>query len=216
MLDAARAAGGAVQSAAQMPAGLRGVSVVLAAIAATVADVPAHALSGPCPPALPGGCKGFLKAQHLALTAVLGSGVDAASLEAVGVTPDGKTGYGLRVDGALDAWDLGTGALRRVEIARFIALDPAGRWAVASQARKGIPDSMWSERGSGLELWDLASRRRVATAKVEWEHPLSFEFSRRRILVQGTLGDSEETIVLDATTGKIRRARGRSARARPR
>ena len=78
---------------------------------AAVCGVAAPGRAGPCPPQMRGGCKGFLKGKHLALTAVLGTGVDASPIGAVAVTPDGKTGYGLREDGALDAWDLATGAL---------------------------------------------------------------------------------------------------------
>ena len=165
--------------------------------------VPVRVVGGPCPPEMPGGCRGFLSAKNLALTAVLGTGVDASPIQAVGVTPDGKIGYGLRRDGALDAWDLATGALRRVALARFIALDPQGRWAVASQPRKDLPDRDWSEYGSGLELWNLASRRRVAVAKVEWEHSLGFLFSAR-VLVRGYLGDSGASWIWDTATGKVR------------
>jgi WD40 repeat protein len=166
-----------------------------------------RAAAGPCPPETHEGCKGFLKGKHLALAAVLGSGVDAGPLEAVGVTPDGRLGYGLRSDGALDEWDLGTGALRRVTIARFIALDPDGRWGIAPQARKGLPASFWSSHGSGFELWDLASRRRVAATKVEWEEPLTFAFSRRRVVVR-ILAEDEGALVWDTTSGKVRRPRG--------
>ena len=128
---------------------------------------------------------------------------DASPIEAVGVTREGKTAYGLRADGALDAWDVGTGALRRVDVARFIALDPAGRWAVAPQPRPGAPDRMWNQFGAGLELWDLAARRRVATAKVDWQRPIHFEFSAR-VLVAGDLGDGIGLLVWDAATGKVR------------
>jgi len=109
----------------------------------------------------------------------------------------------LAADGALDVWDLATGTLRRVAIARFIALDPAGRWAVAPRSRKGLPDREWDERGSGLELWDLAAKRRVASAPVEWEHPLGFEFSRR-LWVSGYLGNGRDFMVWDVATGKLR------------
>ncbi|HMF40777.1 MAG TPA: hypothetical protein VKQ32_08780 [Polyangia bacterium] len=180
---------------------LRPFAAVL--FAAAVASAPSRAAAGPCPPEMPGGCNGFLRGKRLALTAVLGTGTDASPIRSVGVTPDGKTGYGLREDGALDAWDLATGALRRVAIARFIALDPGGRWAVAGQPRKDVPDRMWSETGSGLELWDLASRRRVAVATAEWEQPLRFVFSPRT-LVSGYLGDDALGLILDATTGKGR------------
>jgi hypothetical protein len=161
--------------------------------------------SGTCPADMPGGCKGFLNGKRLALTAVLGTGLDAMPMTAVAVTPDGKTGYGLRADGALDAWDLATGSLRRVAIARFIALDPRGRWAIAPQPRKGIPDRDWDERGSGLEIWDLTTRRRVAAAKAEWEHPLQFVFSSRRVLVWGFLDDHYGGWVWDTATGKVRK-----------
>jgi WD40 repeat protein len=175
-------------------------------VAAVVAAAPTRAGAAPCPPEMPGGCRGFVRGGKMTLAAVLGSGLDASPIKAVGVTPDGKTGYGLRGDGALDAWDLATGALRRVAIARFVALDPAGHWAIASQARKGEPDRDWSERGSGLELWDLTTRRRVGTTKVEWQEPLDVVFSARRIFVSGSMGSDLDSLVWDTATGKTRDA----------
>ena len=191
-----------------MSQGARALRVVVGVLAVAAGGAPPRAAAGPCPPEVAAGCKGFLKSKHLTLAAVLGSGVDAAPLEAVGVTPDGKIGYGLRSDGALDEWDLHTGALRRVAIARFIGLDPGGRWAIAPVARKGVEPSFWSSHGSGFELWDLASRRRVATTKAEWEEPLYFEYSRRRVLIQGFMDDDYGTaIVWDTASGKARRRR---------
>ena len=177
-----------------------GVLAVLAAGGAA----PAIA-SGTCPPDMPGGCKGFLSGKRLALTAVLGTGLDA--MPDAGRRRDARREDGLRVARGRRARRLGSrhGKLRRVAIARFIALDPRGRWAIAPQPRKGIPDRDWDERGSGLEIWDLTTRRRVATAKAEWEHPLEFVFSSRRVLVWGFLDGDYGGWVWDTATGKVRR-----------